>query len=106
MGFYRIHLLEVVTLDFLLVPIIMTGGGLYTMTISLTGMAAIVKEDSCWLVCYSVMTGLNFFILLAGVISSVRKVTSVSLLSPRNARGSGCWLRFRSDFSTQRSSRN
>jgi len=79
MGFYRIHLLEVVTLDFLLVPIIMTGGGIYTMIIAITGMLAIVKEDSCWLMGYSIMTGFNFFILLAGVISSVRLIIEIQI---------------------------
>ena len=42
------------------------------LNINLLGMLAIVKEDSCWLMGYSIMTGFNFFILLAGVISSVR----------------------------------
>ena len=74
MGFYRIHMLEVISIDFLLVPIIMTGGGILTMIIALTGMVAIAKEDSCRLLTYSVMTGFNFFILTAGVIASVRKV--------------------------------
>ena len=74
MGFYRIHMLEVISIDFLLVPIIMTGGGILTMITALTGMVAIAKEDSCRLLAYSVMTGINFFILTAGVIASVRKV--------------------------------
>ena len=76
MGFYRIHMLEVISIDFLLVPIIMTGGGILTMIIALTGMVAIVKEDPCRLLTYSVMTAINFFILTAGVIASVRKVAS------------------------------
>ena len=75
MGFYRIHMLEVISIDFLLVPIIMTGGGILTMITALTGMVAIAKEDSCRLLAYSVMTGINFFILTAGVIASVRKVS-------------------------------
>ena len=74
MGFYRIHMLEVISIDFLLVPIIMTGGGIFTMIIALTGMAAIAREDSCRLIIYSIMSGFNFFILMAGVIASVRKV--------------------------------
>ena len=74
MGFYRIHMLEVISIDFLLVPIIMTGGGILTMIIALMGMVAIAKEDSCRLLTYAVMTGFNFFILTAGVIASVRKV--------------------------------
>ena len=76
MGFYRIHMLEVISIDFLLVPIIMTGGGILTMIISMVGMVAVAKEDSCRLLTYSVMTGFNFFILMAGVIASVRKVSS------------------------------
>ena len=76
MGFYRIHMLEVISIDFLLVPIIMTGGGIFTMIIALTGMAAIAREDSCRLIIYSIMSGFNFFILMAGVIASIRKVSS------------------------------
>ena len=53
----------------------MTGGGILTMITALTGMVAIAKEDSCRLLAYSVMTGINFFILTAGVIASVRKVS-------------------------------
>ena len=68
-------MLEVISIDFLLVPIIMTGGGILTMITALTGMVAIAKEDSCRLLAYSVMTGINFFILTAGVIASVRKVS-------------------------------
>ena len=76
MGFYRIHMLEVISIDFLLVPIIMTGGGILTMIISMVGMVAVAKEDSCRLLTYSVMTGFNFFILMAGVIASIRKVSN------------------------------
>ena len=31
-----------------------------------------IREDTCWLVAYSVMVGFDFCILLAGIISSVR----------------------------------
>ena len=72
MGFYRIHLLEIITVDFLIVPILMTGGGLLTLIIFFTGMTAIAKEDNCWLLAFSILTSLNFLVLLAGVISSIR----------------------------------
>ena len=72
MGFYRIHMLEVIAIDFLIVPIVMTGGGILTLIIFFTGMTAIIKEDNCWLLAFSILTTLNFFVLLAGVISSIR----------------------------------
>ena len=74
MGFYRIHMLDVIAIDFLIVPILMTGGGILTIVIFLTGMTAIIKEDTSWLITFSILTILNFFILLAGVISSIRFV--------------------------------
>jgi len=43
MGFYRIHLLDVIAIDFLIVPIIMTGSGVLTLIIFMTGMTAIAK---------------------------------------------------------------
>ena len=74
MGFYRIHMLDVIAIDFLIVPIIMTGGGVLTIVIFLTGMTAIIKEDTSWLISFSILTILNFFVLLTGVISSIRFV--------------------------------
>ena len=74
MGFYRIHMLDVIAIDFLIVPIIMTGGGVLTIVIFLTGMTAIIKEDTSWLITFSILTILNFFVLLTGVISSIRFV--------------------------------
>ena len=78
MGFYRIHMLEVIAIDFLIVPIVMTGGGILSLIIFFTGMTAIIKEDNCWLLAFSVLTTLNFFILLAGVISSIRWLSPVT----------------------------
>ena len=75
---YRIHLLEIITVDFLIVPILMTGGGLLTLVIFFTGMTALAKEDNCWLLAFSILTSLNFFVLLAGVISSIRSGSGVS----------------------------
>jgi len=79
MGFYRIHLLEIITVDFLIVPILMTGGGLLTLIIFFTGMTALAKEDNCWLLAFSILTSLNFFVLLAGVISSIRLVVEIQI---------------------------
>jgi len=79
MGFYRIHMLDVIAIDFLIVPIIMTGGGVLTIVIFLTGMTAIIKEDTSWLITFSILTILNFFVLLIGVISSVRLVVEIQI---------------------------
>ena len=90
MGFYRIHMLDVIAIDFLIVPIIMTGGGVLTIVIFLTGMTAIIKEDTSWLITFSILTILNFFVLLIGVISSVRFVEYSKLCSITNTMIQTC----------------
>jgi len=79
MGFYRIHLLDVIAIDFLIVPIIMTGSGVLTLIIFMTGMTAIAKDNASWFLVYSILTAINFFVLLAGVISSVRLIVEIQI---------------------------
>jgi len=40
MGFYRIHMLEVVTIEFLIVPLVLVVGGIYTLITALFGFYA------------------------------------------------------------------
>ncbi len=37
MGFYRIHMLEVITLEFLIVPLILVIGGIFTLLTAVFG---------------------------------------------------------------------
>ena len=37
LGFYRIHMLDVITIEFLIVPLILVVGGIFTMLTSLFG---------------------------------------------------------------------
>ncbi len=37
MGFYRIHMLEVITVEFLIVPLILVIGGIFTLLTSIFG---------------------------------------------------------------------
>ena len=72
MGFYRIHMLDVITVEFLIVPVILIVGGIFTLFTSVFGFYVTVKEDSCFMVTYSVLLSLEFLLLVTGVIASVR----------------------------------
>ena len=74
MGFYRIHMLEIVSIEFMVVPMIMTVGGAFAFFTAIFGLYATSKEDSCLLVTHATFMTLQFFILIAGVISSVRLI--------------------------------
>lgn len=74
MGFYRIHMLEIVSIEFLIVPIIMVVGGVFAFFTAVFGFYATAKEDSCLLVTHATLMTLQFFVLIAGVISSVRLI--------------------------------
>merc|ERR1739838_197347 len=43
MGFYRLQMLEVITLDFLIVPLVLTVGGILTLLISIFGLVAVAR---------------------------------------------------------------
>ena len=47
MGFYRIHMLDVIAVEFLIVPLILLVGGVYTFFTALFGVYATMREDSC-----------------------------------------------------------
>ncbi len=54
MGFYRVHMLEVVSIEFLLVPLIMVVGGVATLLTALFGFYVTMREDSCLTITYAV----------------------------------------------------
>ncbi|XP_023344482.1 CD63 antigen [Eurytemora carolleeae] len=104
MGFYRIHMLEVITLDFIIVPTVLTGGGLFTLLVSFFGFAAVAKEDSCLLTCFSVLLGVDFCILVAGIISSVRLLFDIQIgfldadvMTELSAYETNSWVRYKWD---------
>jgi len=104
MGFYRVQMLEVITVDFLIVPTVLTGGGLLTLLISLFGFMAVAREDTCWLVAYSVMVGFDFCILLAGIISSVRLLIDIQIgfldsdvMTELSSYETSAWTRYKWD---------
>ena len=47
MGFYRVHMLEVVSIEFLIVPLILLVGGCYTFFTAIFGVYATMREDAC-----------------------------------------------------------
>jgi len=79
MGFYRIQMLEVITVDFLIVPTVLTGGGIFTLIISIFGIMAIAKEDACLTTTYSILVGIDVLILLGGIVSSVRLIFDIQV---------------------------
>ena len=74
MGFYRIHMLEIVSIEFLIVPIIMVVGGVFAFFTAIFGIYATSKEDSCLLITHAIFMTFQLFILIAGVISAVRLI--------------------------------
>ena len=66
MGFYRIHMLEIVSIEFLIVPIIMVVGGVFAFFTAIFGIYATAKEDSCLLITHATFMMLQFFVLIAG----------------------------------------
>jgi len=44
MGFYRIHMLEVVTIEFLIVPLVLVLGGVYILLTALFGFYATIRN--------------------------------------------------------------
>lgn len=72
MGFYRLHMLDVITVDFMIVPLALVVGGVTTLFVSVFGLYVSMKEDACLLVVYSVWLTVELLILAAGIISSVR----------------------------------
>ena len=54
MGFYRIHMLDVIAVEFLIVPLILLVGGVYTFCTALFGVYATMREDSCLVTFFTV----------------------------------------------------
>jgi len=79
MGFYRIQMLEVITSDFVIVPAVLTGGGILTLVVAVFGLLAIAKEDTCLTIAYSVLLTLDVLILLGGIVSSVRLLFDIQV---------------------------
>lgn len=79
MGFYRLQMLEVITYDFLIVPLVLTVGGCLTLLVSIFGLLAVAREDPCLLLVYSIFVAVDFLILLTGIISSVRLLFDIQV---------------------------
>ena len=74
MGFYRLHLLEVVTIEFLIVPLLMVIGGVFAFFTAIFGFYTITREDSCLLITHATLMTMEFCVLIAGIIASVRLI--------------------------------
>ena len=79
MGFYRIQMLEVITIDFVIVPTVLTGGGIFTMLVAVFGVVAVAKEDACLTIVYSILVAVDVLILLGGIVSSVRLLFDIQV---------------------------
>jgi len=104
MGFYRVQMLEVITVDFIIVPTVLTGGGIFTLIVSIFGLIAVAREDTCLLLSFSLMVAVDFCILMAGIISSVRLLFDIQIgfldadvMSELSAYETDSWVRYKWD---------
>ncbi|XP_059084591.1 CD63 antigen-like [Tigriopus californicus] len=79
LGFYKIHLLSFVSFEFYIIPLVLLGGGLFTLMVSVVGLLATSKRSPCLLVFYAFCLCLAFLVLAAGVVSSVRIIFIIYL---------------------------
>ena len=104
MGFYRLHLLEIVTVEFLIVPLLMVVGGTFAFFTAVFGFYAASKEDACLLITHAVFMSINFCILLAAIISSIRLIFYIqtglfeaNVTEDMNLYEIDSWVRYRWD---------
>ena len=74
MGFYRLHMLEIISVEFLVVPLLMLIGGVFAFITAIVGFYSVLQRDSCLLITHASFSTLEFLILVAGIISSVRLI--------------------------------
>ena len=102
MGFYRIHMLEIVSIEFMIVPIIMVVGGVFAFFTAVFGLYATAKEDSCLLITHATFMMLQFFVLIAGkaLKFSQQKVflTNIYLQCLQKPKAEGPWYEIKLDF--------
>lgn len=79
MGFYRLQMLEVISVDFVIVPAVLTGGGIFTLLVGLFGILAITKEDTCLTIVYALLVTVDVLLLLCGIVTSVRLLFDIKL---------------------------
>ena len=74
MGFYRLHTLEIISIKILEVPLLMLIGGVFAFITAIVGFYSVLQRDSCLLITHASFSTLEFLILVAGIISSVRLI--------------------------------
>jgi len=71
LGFYRIHMLEVVTPEFIIVPMVLVVGGITTLFAALFGFYVTMREDSCLMITYAVIMSIEFLVMVTGIVCTV-----------------------------------
>jgi CD63 antigen len=79
MGFYRIHMLEIITIEFLIVPLFLLIGGILALITAIFGMYTATREDSCLMITYSVFLALQFLLLIGGIVAAVRLIFDIQI---------------------------
>lgn len=104
MGFYRLHMLEVVTIEFLVVPLLLVVGGVFTFLTAVFGFYVTMKEDSCLMITYAVFMALEFFLIMAGIVASVRLIFTIQtglfntdVVPELNYYETDAWIRYKWD---------
>eukprot|EP00095_Tigriopus_kingsejongensis_P000599 maker-scaffold95_size379157-snap-gene-2.32 protein:Tk00599 transcript:maker-scaffold95_size379157-snap-gene-2.32-mRNA-1 annotation:"cd63 antigen" len=77
MGFYRIHFLDMVAVEFIIVPLIMVIGGLLTLATAVFGFYISFKEESCLMISYAFSLIVQFLLLVAAVVLSIRLIFEI-----------------------------
>lgn len=73
-GFYQLHLLTFISPEFFVVPLVLLGGGAFTLMVSMIGLLATSRRSPILLRFYAFMLVLAFIVLLGGVACSIRVV--------------------------------
>lgn len=79
LGFYQLHLLTFVSYEFFIIPLVLLGGGTFTLIVSVIGLVATSKRSPLLLRFYAFMLTLAFLVLLAGVACSVRVIFTIHI---------------------------
>lgn len=78
LGFYKIHLLRFLSVEFFILPLVLLGGGLFTLLVSIIGLVATSQRSPCLLRFYAFMLLVAFLVLLGSITCSVKVIFKIT----------------------------